>query len=77
MVNELIKKSYCGVMKRSLITGSQTHKGLPIIHRYRSGIQLSKGKLKIINKLVHTKRLRLMDISWFFKKLNETIARDA
>ena len=45
--------------------------------RYAKGEHLLKSELTILTEHVNTWRKQLMDISWFMRVLNETIARTA
>ena len=51
--------------------------GHPLSHRYLSGAPLLKVEQKLVRELVSLWRARLMDISWFMRCLNESIARQA
>jgi len=48
-----------------------------ISQRYLRGDDLSKAELKLLGQSVKIWRERLMDISWFMRVLNESIAREA
>ena len=52
-------------------------KGNHLSARYLRGDILCDAELKVIEELADTWRLRLMDISWFMRVLNEGIAREA
>jgi REP element-mobilizing transposase RayT len=51
--------------------------GHPLARRYLAGKRLLKVELEVVNELVALWRRRLMDISWYMRCLNESIARQA
>lgn len=51
--------------------------GNPLVHRYLSEDELSKAELAKVAEFAEIWRERLMDISWFMRILNESIARMA
>ena len=51
--------------------------GHPLVDLYRQGRVDDKARLAKIAEITQTWRLRLFDISWFMRNLNETIARAA
>ena len=51
--------------------------GHPLTQRLLQGEPLLKIERKLVNELVKLWRTRLMDISWFMRCLNESIARQA
>lgn len=51
--------------------------GHPLTHRFLRGEVLLKAEQKLVKELVTLWRGRLMDISWFMRCLNESIARQA
>jgi REP element-mobilizing transposase RayT len=51
--------------------------GHPLTQRFLAGESLLEVERKLISELVTQWRLRLMDISWFMRCLNESIAREA
>lgn len=53
------------------------HKGPLLIQRYQSGGSLSPVELGAVAEIVAVWRQRLQSLSWFFKCLNEPIARQA
>lgn len=55
----------------------QLHKGHPVVDRYRKGEISDKASLAKVAEVVAVWRLRLYDISWFMRHLNESIARAA
>jgi len=55
----------------------QLYNGNLLVDRYRKGEKLDRGSLFRINEIVEKWRVRLYDISWFMKNLNEFIAREA
>ena len=58
---------------------SQLYAGPLIVRRYLSDqrAEMSQGELLQLDKLADEYRLRLCDLSWFMKNLNEYIARKA
>jgi REP element-mobilizing transposase RayT len=52
-------------------------KGSVLVGRYRSGQKLSRAEQEALNLQVSLWRERLMDISWFMRCLNESVARRA
>jgi len=55
----------------------QLYKGNALSKRFRAGIILSKAELEKLTKYTEIWRERLMDISWFMRRLNEFISRQA
>jgi REP element-mobilizing transposase RayT len=55
----------------------QLFSGHPFTHRYLAGDTLLKVEQKVVSELVTLWRSRLMDISWYMRCLNESIARQA
>lgn len=55
----------------------QLFKGCVLSQRYLIGENLGHAELKVLKGVVEQWRLRLMDISWFMRCLNEAIARQA
>ena len=55
----------------------QLFSGTLFSQRFSQGEELSTAQQKLLNKHVEEWRLRLMNISWFVRILNETIARKA
>jgi len=53
------------------------HKGPHLVQRHQSGAPLSAVELKTVKDIVAVWRQRLQSLSWFFKCLNEPIARQA
>ncbi|MFO7593865.1 MAG: transposase [Pseudomonadota bacterium] len=51
--------------------------GTPLTQRFLAGDSLLKQELKLVAKLAGQWRERLMDISWYMRCLNESIARQA
>ncbi len=48
-----------------------------IISRFFKGECTTQAELKVVNEIIEEWRLRLMDISWFMRILNEFIARES
>jgi len=55
----------------------QLFQGYAISQRYLNGEPLSESELRALSHKVELWRERLMDISWFMRVLNESIARQA
>ena len=55
----------------------QLYKGNALSQRFRAGVILSKAELNKLEEYVEVWRERLMDISWFMRRLNEFISRQA
>jgi hypothetical protein len=55
----------------------QLYHGCILVDRYRSGEKLNAAYMFRINEIVNEWRIRLYDISWFMRSLNEFIARKA
>ena len=55
----------------------QLFKGNMLIDRYQRGEVDTKAQLDVVAEIIATWRSRLMDISWFMRCLNESIAREA
>ena len=55
----------------------QLFKGNMLVDRYRRGETKTQGERDAVADIAATWRSRLMEISWFMRCLNESIARDA
>ncbi len=55
----------------------QLFAGHPLVTRFLDGIALSQTEQRLVNELISTWRERLLDISWYMRCLNESIARQA
>jgi len=55
----------------------QLYHGCILVDRYRPGEKLNAAYMFRINEIVNEWRIRLYDISWFMRSLNEFIARKA
>ena len=55
----------------------QLFSGTSTSQRFAFGVELSEAELGILNKDIELWRQRLMDISWFMRIVNESIARKA
>ncbi|CAH9058653.1 hypothetical protein PSECIP111854_02246 [Pseudoalteromonas sp. CIP111854] len=55
----------------------QLYNGDSLVDRYISGEVLDDAKMNFFNEIVAKWRLRLYDISWYMKNLNEFIAKEA
>ena len=55
----------------------QLFNGCVLSQRYEQGVVLRQAELKALDEVVNEWRSRLMDISWFMRCLNESIARQA
>jgi len=53
------------------------YKGPLLVKRYRAGESLSQAERNAVSDIVNEWRERLMDISWFMRCLNESVAREA
>lgn len=51
--------------------------GHPLIQQFLEGSPLSKAERRLVTEVVAEWRGRLMDISWYMRCLNESIAREA
>jgi putative transposase len=51
--------------------------GHPLVEQFLHGIGLSQAEQGLVLELISTWRERLMDISWYMRCLNESIARQA
>ena len=56
---------------------TQLYKGNLLVDRYRNGESQSRAERDAVDTVIQTWRERLMDISWYMRCLNETIARAA
>ncbi len=52
-------------------------RGHELTHKYLKGLALSAAERRLLDEIVAEWRKRLMDISWFMRILNESIARKA
>ena len=52
-------------------------KGHLLVQKYTKGITLVPAEQSVLNEIIDTYRLRLADLGWFMKCLNEPIARMA
>ncbi|MFT5594800.1 MAG: hypothetical protein ACI8SR_003194 [Oceanicoccus sp.] len=55
----------------------QLYKGNALSQRFRSGIALSESEIDKLYEYAELWRERLMDISWFMRRLNEFVSRQA
>lgn len=55
----------------------QLFKGCVLSQRYLKGENLGQAEFRVLSDIVFQWRKRLMDISWFMRCLNESIARQA
>lgn len=52
-------------------------KGPLLIQKYQQGIPISEPEQETVNTIINVWRERLANLSWFMKRLNEYIARQA
>jgi len=55
----------------------QLYKGNALSQRFRAGIKLSQAEREKLTEYVEIWRERLMNISWFMRRLNEFVSRQA
>lgn len=53
------------------------YSGNVLMNRYLAGAEMSQAELTAIDELADKWRTRLIDLSWFMRGVNETIAREA
>jgi REP element-mobilizing transposase RayT len=53
------------------------YKGPSVVHRFQAGTRLNQLEQDALDSIVETWRVRLFDLSWYMRCLNEAIARMA
>ena len=71
------KLAQCWSMENVIEQWHQMFSGHALSQRYEHGECLSRSELIMLTDITNTWRERLMDISWFMRVLNESIARQA
>lgn len=66
-----------GVINKSVSAWRGLYQLPMLADRFMKGEFMSKGELKVVDQLASEYRMRLMDLSWFMKCLNEYIAHMA
>jgi len=71
------QKALSWTVKEVLEQWHKLYSGTLFTQQYLKGVECSKAIMQSINETAEIYRLRLMDISWFMRSLNEPIARMA